>query len=519
MDRPSRACIVAVLVVISAALWSIFAPYAVVEPDDYSYRAQAAALRDGHLTLSKSQYQQLDEKLRAHEDRASPSTNASGPGAALVTADGIVQWVEQPDGRFISEKNPGWSFIAAGFEAVGLLRIVNALFLAVAAAAVWIATRRWIGPWAATLAVVLLAWSPFTLVFSTRVWMPTYAGAMLVATGLALAVWVLVASDRTDRARTLGLLGSVAALSIATWMRYTDVLVLASLGLVMVVAAWKGRGISLRRTLACGLVGVFTLGGIAWFNSAHYGSVHATGYELTQADRVVRGAGEPALGGVPGSPGANPPVGTEQTRSKSGGPLRTDVSFSLSAIADNLAGMPLRLAFALPQSAMALVALVCVVLGGWWRNRRHDADMLALALLAASWAAPWLLYAAYDWTARQAGSGVGGWVHTTRFYASAVGPIALLFTWALWRAPREQIAHVAGAGVATVCIVMSVAVAGSTERLNAPPGGGPPPGMGPGMRPGGPRQGGPPGGMPPPGGQPPGANAASTSPQAEAPSR
>src|SRR5262252_8358434 len=69
-----------------------------VEPDDYAYRASTVALTDGYpLTLSTAQVSALATQL----------TRAAGPGRAALTGPGslgsIEQWVQLPDGRWISE--------------------------------------------------------------------------------------------------------------------------------------------------------------------------------------------------------------------------------------------------------------------------------------------------------------------------------------------------------------------------------------------------------------------------------
>ena len=64
-------------------------------PDDYAYRASIIALTQGHLVLGNADYQALLQQLSS---RGSP---------------GIVQWVQLPSGGWISEKNPGYPFLAA----------------------------------------------------------------------------------------------------------------------------------------------------------------------------------------------------------------------------------------------------------------------------------------------------------------------------------------------------------------------------------------------------------------------
>lgn len=77
-----------------------------LEPDDYPYRASIIALTQGHLlSLTNTEYQALLKSL----------SNGAGMG--------IAQWVHTASGTWISEKNPGYPFLAAPFQALGMLRL------------------------------------------------------------------------------------------------------------------------------------------------------------------------------------------------------------------------------------------------------------------------------------------------------------------------------------------------------------------------------------------------------------
>ncbi|MGA2873887.1 MAG: hypothetical protein ABSF27_10035 [Candidatus Dormibacteria bacterium] len=66
-----------------------------LEPDDSAYLASIIALTHGHITLSTAQYDALSAQLSAHY------------------GTGIMQWIHLSDGRWMSEKNPGYPFFAA----------------------------------------------------------------------------------------------------------------------------------------------------------------------------------------------------------------------------------------------------------------------------------------------------------------------------------------------------------------------------------------------------------------------
>ncbi len=81
------------------------APQLGVEPDDGAYRASIVAITEGDfLTLSATQAEALARTLG--DNPAAPPN----------------QWVELPGGRVISEKDPGYPFLAAPFQALGIIR-------------------------------------------------------------------------------------------------------------------------------------------------------------------------------------------------------------------------------------------------------------------------------------------------------------------------------------------------------------------------------------------------------------
>jgi len=96
---------------------------------------------------------------------------------------------------------------------------------------------------------------------------------------------------------------------------------------------------------------------------------------------------------------------------------------------------------AMPVLVLGLAALAGIAVI-WLRRRRAGGQQaaaagrdLAVALaLAASWAAIWVLYATYTWTAAPGLSTL----QAARFYVPALGAISLLGAWLLVRVPRRQ---------------------------------------------------------------------------------
>jgi len=103
--------------------------------------------------------------------------------------------------------------------------------------------------------------------------------------------------------------------------------------------------------------------------------------------------------------------------------------------------MPARLIQAMPVLVPGLAPLAGIAVT-WLRGRRAGGQQAAVArrdlavalALAACWAAIWVLYATYAWTAAPGLSTL----QAARFYVPALGAISLLGAWLLVRVPRRQ---------------------------------------------------------------------------------
>ena len=139
------------------------------EPDDGAYRASIVAMTEGHfLTLSAAQAEALARKLG--DNPAAPPN----------------QWVELADGRYISEKDPGYPFLAAPFQALGIVRWAPLFYGALACLGLFIGARRWLGRFGGPAAVGLYCSSGAALAFAWRDYMPTFTDASLIAAGSGL---------------------------------------------------------------------------------------------------------------------------------------------------------------------------------------------------------------------------------------------------------------------------------------------------------------------------------------------
>ena len=142
------------------------------------------AVTEGHfLTLSIAQAQILASKL---DDNPAAPPN---------------QWVELPGGRTISEKNPGYPFLAAPFEALGVIRWAPLFYGALACLGLFAGARRWLGRFGGPAAVGLYCSSGAALLFAWRDYMPTFTGASLIAAGSGTLLWALLATEASPRRR------------------------------------------------------------------------------------------------------------------------------------------------------------------------------------------------------------------------------------------------------------------------------------------------------------------------------
>jgi hypothetical protein len=350
------------------------------EPDDGAYQASIVAVTQGHLlTLTASQAATLAGKLG--DNPAAPPN----------------QWVELTNGRYISEKDPGYPFLAAPFEKLGIIRWAPLFYGALACLAMFFGARRWLGRFGGLAAVGLYCSSGAALAFAWRDYMPTFTDTSLIAAGAGALVWTMVATEADPRRRTWVGLGGFAAIEMASFVRYSDIVVLGC-AVVAVIAATRLRAASLPLWTVCwwlASVAVFVVG-LAIFDTRVYGGPLTTGYR------------------------------------------HGEVTFGLSAIGTNLRIMPMHLMQAMPMLVLGLISLAWII-AQWLALGRVDGRAGELARrdlcvglgLAASWFAIWGLYSAYTWTTDP----TTVTVQFVRFYLPAIGAISLLGAWLITRIP------------------------------------------------------------------------------------
>jgi hypothetical protein len=411
-----------------------------IGPDGDAYRASIIAITEGHLlSLSAGQVHALAVQL----ERCPFSHNIcliAGPSAGHGPV--IAQWLKLPDGSWISEKNPGYPFLAAPFQAWGIIRLAPLFYAALGCLGLYAGARRWLGRGAGAIAVGLFCSCDLVMVFAWQSYWSTLTDAALIAAGAGTLLWVVLAQEAPARHRTwLGLL-SFLAIEAAVFARYTNLVVLGcAVAAVLAVARLRPRSFP-PKALAYWLISAaISVLGLAAFDDLVYGGPFKTGYR----------------------PG--------------------EITFSAGAIIGNERYMPARLVEAMPVLLLALAGLVLIT-ARRIRSRTYSVAKAAQArrdfaiglAVAAPWLAIWALYAAYNWTAQP---GIGAW-QSARFYLPALGPVTLLGTWLLSRLP--DLAHLprralVAAAPAVAAIVALFAIGSWTFRYQvnqATPSAGPP---------------------------------------------
>lgn len=193
---------------------------------------------------------------------------------------GIPQWHREKDGNWISEKNPGYPFLAVPFYELGIIRLAPLFYGLLACLGLFFGARQWLRRrFAGAAAVALYCSSGAAALFAWRDYMPTFTDASLLAAGSGAILWAVLAADPGPRRRTaIGLLGFLA-LEAAAFTRYTDILVLR-VAVLAVIAAARWEAARLPATALWWWLGsaVLFAAGLAAFNGLVYGSPASTGY-------------------------------------------------------------------------------------------------------------------------------------------------------------------------------------------------------------------------------------------------
>ena len=352
----------------------------VAEPDDGAYHYSIVGITMGYpLTLSSTQMADLGARLHGHG--GTPN-----------------QWIQLPNGRYVSEKDAGYPFLAAPFQAIGVIRWAPLFFGALACLGLFLGARRWLGRFGGAAAVGLYCSSGAALAFAWRDYMPTFTDASLVAAGSGFLLWSVLATEASGRRRTGAGFAAFLALEIATFARYTDIVMLGCAVLAIGVAWRRGR---------------------CRAHHAHGGLLARLGGRVRcrpgglRRPRLRRPADHrlPARRGHLQRRGHRPEPARDAQAPRAGhaaaGPRAHGVGLDSCPPASDCAGKPT------PAGQTA---------------RR---DLWIAVAIAASWFGIWGLYLAYTWTTDP----TSVTVQVTRFYVPALGAMSLLGAWLVTRIP------------------------------------------------------------------------------------
>ena len=414
--------VVACLAFLAFCIVVLMKASSLLEPDDFAYRASIIALSHGWILLTNAQHQALLVQL----SHLSPS--------------GISQWDHLSSGFWISEKNPGYPFLAVPFYALGILRIAPLFYGFFGCVGLFFGARAWLGRWAGTYAVILFCFSGAAMAFAWRSTMPSFTDASLIAAGAGAILWAMLRVDVSTRRRTVvGALGFIS-LDLAVFVRYTNIAVLI---VAIASVALSMRSANLVKSTVLWWLGSIVGFGIfvAVFNSLIYGGPTKTGYA----------AGE--------------------------------ITFSSGAIVPNLEHMPTLLIRNMPACILAAASLMWILVAAIRANtsvgsvhRNETRRDLAVGLsLAAAWLSIWGIYVAYNWTAQMSANSSQA-IHVIRFYVPVLGIMALLGTYVLTRIPLWS-----SAIVLALVIGLAVTQFHSLTLAQGPGGPGGPGGAGPGF--------------------------------------
>ena len=148
--------------------------------------------------------------------------------------------MQLPGDRWISEKDPGYPYLAVAFQALGIIRLAPLFYGALACLGLYVGGRRWLGRFGGAAAVGLYYSSGAAILFAWRDYMPTFTDAALIAAGTGALLWAVLAAEARARRRTWAGLAGFVALEAATFNRYTNIVVLGC-AVIAVLVAWRLR--------------------------------------------------------------------------------------------------------------------------------------------------------------------------------------------------------------------------------------------------------------------------------------
>src|SRR5262249_17757590 len=191
----------------------------------------------------------------------------------------IAQWLKLPDGRWISEKNPGYPFLAAPFQALGIIRLAPLFYAALGCLGLYAGARRWLGRGAGAIAVGLFCSCDLVMVFAWQSYWSTLTDAALIAAGTGVLLCAVLAEEAPACYRKwLRLLGFLA-LQAPAFARYTNIVVpgCAVAAVLVVSRLWPGS-LPLKALAYWLSSAALCVASVGAFDDLVYGGPFDTGY-------------------------------------------------------------------------------------------------------------------------------------------------------------------------------------------------------------------------------------------------
>lgn len=261
----------AALALILAITFTILTPHdqrRLYMPDPWAYEVATRRFAQGQWVLTDEQVAvaRADVRLR---------------GGSLE------QYVPAGDGQWVFRQSPGYPLLLVPFYRLGMPRLANLLLAVVATLVLYKLLGRWYDEQLAAVGVLLLFWSPISLVSLHYVFMATFASGMLLLISGGLLLWYV--KQEQDLPWTwIGLFVAGLAGGWSVLVRNVNVLPLTVLGGYFLFHLWQ----TYRNTkqlpwqkLAAFSAGVsVALLALLIYNTLAFGSLLNTGYAYPSPD-------------------------------------------------------------------------------------------------------------------------------------------------------------------------------------------------------------------------------------------
>lgn len=225
---------------------------------------------------------------------------AAGRIQARLLGGHLTQYVNVGPNRWALEKAPGFPLLAVPLQWLGVPQLTNAVLAVFAAAALYALITYWLDEGLACAAVILLLFTPMSLIALRDAWMDTFAGGAVPLIGGALCLLYILRRPTGHAGPALPFSAGLA-LGWSAVVRLSNLPLIGLCGLHLLIETWRAPQ---RKPALAGVVtfvaGVMlALGALAVYNVAVFGRVFDTGYAYSLY-RVSSAFG-PAIGkpGVP----------------------------------------------------------------------------------------------------------------------------------------------------------------------------------------------------------------------------